>query len=578
MTFTTNRRRFPRSPVGVAILTALILAAFQLPFSSFMADDFIQIGVLEGVSPFPWAGPLWLYTIADGNGEHMQQLKDSGAYPWFFKQDFKMKFFRPLSAALLYLDYSLFGLNPLGYGVHNILWFIALILILGAILRRVIPGPVGTAALFIFTISGIHAVVLYWAACRHIFVSVTLAVGALLLYIKGREDGWKPGRVLSPILFAAALTAGETAVAVLPYFVAYEFFTGRERTFKQRSTALLPFLAVGIVYLIFYGALGFGASGGSEYLHPLNEPIKFLSALPARLLAMISSFLLVGTGDIWVMAPGLKPFLMMAGVMAVLLFYFLLRGTWNTFSRKEQQSIRWLLIGTAGSFLPLISAAPLTKNMLAPFLGGSVIIAAILYHNRGKKPPLRRVASGILKIGCLFLFLSHLVFSPIQRLFSPAYLKNMMTDRLASTMQTIPPTPSPDDFKSRKVFVLKAPDFIIGLHSYFYRRLYRLPMPEYWRVLSWERCPHRIYRTHSKAFEMELIDGELSRDSFKKGDTFRLTGMEVTIMKVTQNGGASRLRFTFKQPLNEPSFYFLAWREGELKPVELPAVGQTLLL
>ena len=80
-----------------------------------MADDFLQLSVLEGVSPDTWTGPLELYMIADGNPDHLKVMKDAGAFPWFFDPQFRMDFFRPLSSALLAADHAIFGLNPIGY-------------------------------------------------------------------------------------------------------------------------------------------------------------------------------------------------------------------------------------------------------------------------------------------------------------------------------------------------------------------------------------------------------------------------------------------------------------------------------
>ena len=81
------------SPVKWAILVTIVFGTVQLPFSSFMADDFMQLGILEGVSPSTWLGPMDVYTLADGNPAHMRTLKDTGAFQWFWNPEFKAKFF-----------------------------------------------------------------------------------------------------------------------------------------------------------------------------------------------------------------------------------------------------------------------------------------------------------------------------------------------------------------------------------------------------------------------------------------------------------------------------------------------------
>jgi hypothetical protein len=148
--------RRPCRPLVVAVLLAVLLGLAELPFSAFMADDFIQLDELEGVSPCTWLGPLQLYTISDGVPEHVHVMQDAGAFPWFFGPDFKMAFFRPLSSGLLVVDHEVWGLWPVGYRLQGACWFVALVASLGLVLRHALPGPIGVLALIVFTISGVH--------------------------------------------------------------------------------------------------------------------------------------------------------------------------------------------------------------------------------------------------------------------------------------------------------------------------------------------------------------------------------------------------------------------------------------
>jgi len=147
----------------VAVLLAALLGLAELPFAAFMADDLFQLGALEGVSPCTWLGPWRLYTISDGVPEHVRAMQDAGAFPWFFGPDFNMAFFRPLISALLAADHAMWGLWPVGYRLQGACWFIALVAGLGLVLRRALPGPIGTLALIVFAISGIHGS-LFWNA------------------------------------------------------------------------------------------------------------------------------------------------------------------------------------------------------------------------------------------------------------------------------------------------------------------------------------------------------------------------------------------------------------------------------
>src|SRR5262249_40795162 len=127
----------------------------------------------------------------------------------------------------------------------------------------------------------------------------------------------------------------------------------------------------------------------------------------------------------------------------------------------------------------------------------------------------------------------------------------------------------------RTLVILNAPDFRIGLHAYFFRQLYRLPMPDAWRVLSWAPCSHRFRRTAVDAMEMELLDGELNAPALGGGETINVEGMQARVNE-TRAHGPTRVTFRFARPLDDPSFVFLMWKNGRLQPVSLPPVGGLL--
>jgi hypothetical protein len=125
--------------------------------------------------------------------------------------------------------------------------------------------------------------------------------------------------------------------------------------------------------------------------------------------------------------------------------------------------------------------------------------------------------------------------------------------------------------------VLRAPDFIMGLHPFFFRMLYRLPMPRSWRTLSWAPCPHRFRRTGPDTLELLLVDGELDAPGLAVGDVVALDGMRARVL--ARNGrGPTRVEFRFDRPLDDPGLCFLAWRGGRLEHVVPPSIGGEMAL
>src|SRR5215471_217164 len=161
-------------PLVYAVALAAVFGAWEIVWADFMADDFMQLAVLERVSPAAaWTGRFDLYNISDGIPEHVRAMQDAGLFAWFAGSGFALTFFRPLTSAFLWLDHSLFGLHPAGYRLDGVLWSLALAASVAWILCRALPGRIGTLATLIFVLSGIHSV-FCWSAARHIVVAGAL--------------------------------------------------------------------------------------------------------------------------------------------------------------------------------------------------------------------------------------------------------------------------------------------------------------------------------------------------------------------------------------------------------------------
>ena len=66
-------------------------------------------------------------------------------------------------------------------------------------------------------------------------------------------------------------------------------------------------------------------------------------------------------------------------------------------------------------------------------------------------------------------------------------------------------------------------------------------------------------------------------EPLRVGDTIELTGLRVSVIAVGERG-PTRISFQFDRPLNDPSLRFIAWRDSRMGRVEIPAVGESVLL
>src|SRR5262249_10722677 len=114
-------------PLVWAVALAAVFGAWEIVCADFMADDFMPLAVLEGVSPAAaWTSRVGVLTLSRGIPEHVRAMQDAGLFAWFAAPGFALTFFRPLTSAFLWLDHSMFGLQPAGYRLDGVLWSLAL--------------------------------------------------------------------------------------------------------------------------------------------------------------------------------------------------------------------------------------------------------------------------------------------------------------------------------------------------------------------------------------------------------------------------------------------------------------------
>jgi hypothetical protein len=369
--------------------------------------------------------------------------------------------------------------------------------------------------------------------------------------------------------FALSLAAGEAGLAMLAYLIAYELLAapgGR----RDRVRALAPSLAVVVVYLIGFRLGGFGASPGGGYVDPLHAPGTFLRELPERWLVLTGALVAGGNADLWLLRPELRVVLAVSGAVLTAGFVWLVCELSAGAPESDRRAVRWLGAGAIFSALPFAGTPIGSRCLVLPMLGAAAAIGFVLEH-AWTAPP-RRTA---LRWACVALAIVHLVVAPIGRLAAPYVFREMLAERVATAMRDA--EIDADGLAERDVVVLRAPDFIVGLHGFTYRALYRLPMAHTWRTLSWARAVHRLIRTADDAIEIELVDGELEAPALVAGQVIELDGLRARVVAIGKTG-PTRMAFRFDRPLDDPRLVFLAWREGRLRRVVLPAVGQQMVL
>jgi len=595
-------KKILKSPIFWGIIAAFLVIVPQQNIYQFDGTDCMHIGVLEGLWDYPGMGPFNLYNFADGNPERMSAILSEGHYPWFTNLHWKISFCRHLPSALIALNHKICGLKPLGYTIHSLLWYMALISILGLLVRRIVPGwhgklshPVTYLTLILFAFSTSHMLMLFYGAARWLLIAAALALAGLLAHLKWREQGWKPGRYLSLIAFFLALLSGEAALAVLAYLAAYELF-GSQEPFKKRIKALLPTAGLVFVYLIFYRVMGYGTGGQDLYINPMTDPIAFITALPTRLASMLAEMFfriitLIGINPI---VPSMGWITILAGAAALVIVGLLFYPVWSKASVDQRRKFRWLIIGTIAAMFPLASGYPCPRVSLIPFIGGSVLLAFILHHwwhklsqKRNIRQNLKSPTAWIGGLIIIVLFFLHLVISPYLWFAGPREFKEYLDNRETFNRNN----PVLNEFLPHQeaIYLNSSESIDVTNDIYYYRKINRLPLPGTWWQLSFSSQKQRYIRTAEDKLELELIDGSMfdhypslsvlrsSKTPLKKGEVIKLSDLQITILEVNENG-PTRIEFKFDRSLDDERYRFFKFQDGALHTVPPPAVGQRIIL
>ncbi|MFL5352771.1 hypothetical protein [Archangium sp.] len=570
---------FPRV-LWLSLLAALVLS-LPTVWVGFVSDDYIHLLILEGHDAM--GSPSDLFRFAGGDAGHLRRLMDHGPYPWWTLPELKLAFWRPLSSALANLDYHLFGRDPVGGHLHSLAWYLGMVALFGALLRRFLPGRLGALALLLFSIDGAHFMVAGWIANRNALVASVPALFGLWMHLEWRERHRTWALPLSLAGLAVGLMGGETALGVFAYVLAYELL-GEKGGVKERLRAIAPAALLGLIYLGMYKLRGFGAYGSGSYVDPVGEPVRFLGAALARVPTLMGGLVLAVPADFWLLVQA-RPVLVGLGLLGLGLLVALVRAAWPSVDAEERRHCRWLFLGAALSLLPVAATFPANRLLLVPGLGASVAVALVLVSSWRAKAEGSR-SRGV-AVGAGVLAFSHFVVAPLLwPLMTLAFLQ--LRSGTEPMLQTLERELDYQRLPGQRVIALPIPAPAVGMYVPMVLATRGMPPPHAWWQLSLSPEPHVLTRTGPDSLELSLTRGHFLTSEFeavfrgpahplRQGDQVKLEELTVTVLAADEQG-ATRLGFTFDRPLEDPSFVFLRWKDDALRPFTPPPVGERVPL
>jgi hypothetical protein len=369
------------TPAAWAALTAAIGLAYGWTFRAhFAADDFGLVGAFIN---FPWAAWPGLF------------FQDWAAGLWRVEIDE----LRPFAALTLIVDGRLWGADPAGYHLTNLV----LHFMCSALVMRIAFEVLGRdrmkalAAALLFALHPVHAEAVTWVSGR---VDMLSALGLLLgflafLLYRSRGGAWR--LMLAWGAFAFGIFAKESCLLLPIIAIAHDLTSGGAR--GRPRTALAPYAGWAVVLGIYAYCRSFGMDAIVTHGLSLHGPMGLAERLTGRIVSYASAMFL---------APGLLPrvewiveqYTGVIGIAALAAAAGLAVRAWSNGEWRH----RWFHAGVFyGLVWPMLAAAPLVvtylslRHLYTAAAGFAIGVMALLA--RGLPQPRRFAAAAAVVIG-----------------------------------------------------------------------------------------------------------------------------------------------------------------------------------
>jgi tetratricopeptide (TPR) repeat protein len=162
----------------------------------------------------------------------------------------------PLLHSFFWVQHAVFGDNPLGYHIVNILLHAGSAVLFALVLRRLFAGAFAGAewlAALLFALHPAHVESVAWITEQKNTASLAFYLASALLYLRF-DDTRRPGAYAGALALFACSLACKTVTASLPAALLVAFWWKRGRLDWRRDVApLAPWLALGAAAGLFSG-------------------------------------------------------------------------------------------------------------------------------------------------------------------------------------------------------------------------------------------------------------------------------------------------------------------------------------
>lgn len=590
----TQSRLAGKKPVSASWYHPLLLAGLAIFLTlpalgaGLQFDDHLQRQTLAR-QPDLASALMNFFRFLDHNPAATSRLIEEGLLPWWTLPQLQIAFWRPLAALTHWLDNRLWPQAPLLMHAHSLLWFGALIMVMGYLYRHLFqPIPAGETAhsayspwvarlaALLYALDDAHGFPAGWLANRNAVMAALFGGLTLWVYDRWRRGGWANGAWLAPFLFLLGLLSAEAAMATGAYLLAHALFLD-QAPWPRRGLALLPFAITGLTWQFIYRWLGYGAYG-TAYADPLVEPFSTLAALVERGPLLLLGQFFLPPPELALFLP--PPFpaihwgIALAGLgLLSFLFWPLLR--------EDALARFWaagLLLATPLACLIL----PSSRLLFFIGLGGMGLVAQFLgwiwanHRSVGQTEvcpaagQAEAYPTGLGRWVAALWIVIHLIIAP---LLLPL---NSYSPALADLEPAIRGLPS-----GQTLVIVTAPNSFYPAFIPYLRDQAGQTVPARLRLLATGLYPVEVRRLDQRTLRVRPTGGYLlGLDTVFRGASHPLEpdkpvvlpDVTIHITALTLDGRPAEARFQFNGPLETKTWVY--WQNGSYHPFPLPQVGE----
>ncbi|MHC4744970.1 MAG: hypothetical protein ACYS8Z_23895, partial [Planctomycetota bacterium] len=525
---------------------------------------------------------------------NLTEIREYGAVPWWTYEGLWVRFWRPLASFTHWLDYRIFGDSPVAMHAHNILWLAAVVFLVTVMYLR-LNGPAWMAGLagLLFVLDDFTYFPAMWIANRNIFLSLFFGILCVLWHHRWRQSRSRAHGLISVIFLAGSLLSAEAGIATCAYLFAYAA-TIEEGEFGAKVRSLIPAVVLVVAWRVIYNMLGHGASGGSFYLDPSREPLRYAWAMLVRGPILVMREWSRISADTFSCVPVTTQ--MILWPIVVLLLALIMYLIWPLL--KANRHARFWAIGMHLSVLPICATMPMNRNLLWVGIGACGLVGHFLggYVAKEQWVPKKKLQRILTKVLFVSIIIIHLPFALLVRIASPI-TTNVLVDMVRQTMDV----DSSEDLDEKQLIVVNAPNPASFFYMPFANAYAGEPIPQAIRVLSPAFSELEVTRVDENTLEVRAKYGNLltakpdrlldvdkvymleaissvrsNGNGFHKSDRVKLPGMTAEVVELDDKSLPVAVLFEFDVSLDDESLEWVSWswKKDRYFPFEVPEIGK----